>query len=150
MPRRVIDAVSRYLAETNANAGGTFATSRENDAVLEEARGAVADLLGTKDPQLVAFGPNMTTLTFSLSRALSRTWKAGDEVIVTHLDHDANVTPWVLAARDADATVRPVSLRKDDCTLDLDTGAWRGTIASTGRGCRRIRKVSPAWVFNPT
>ncbi len=120
VPRCGVDAVGEYLLHTNANHGGAFTTGRESDALLAEAHQAVADLLGTSDPDLVAFGPNMTTLTFALSRALARTWKPGDEILVTRLDHDANVTPWVLAARDAGATVRYVGLRSADCTLDLD------------------------------
>lgn len=120
VPDRVIDAVSRYLRECNANHGGAFVTSRESDAILEEAHRAAADLLGTRDPDLIAFGPNMTTLTFAVSRALGRTWTAGDEVLVTQLEHDANYTPWVLAARDAGATVQCVAIRTADCTLDLD------------------------------
>jgi cysteine desulfurase family protein (TIGR01976 family) len=118
-PRRVIDAIGRYMIDMNANHGGVFTTSRESDSLLHEAHRAVADLLGTPDADLVAFGPNMTTLTFALSRSLARTWKPGDEVIVTRLDHDANVTPWVLAARDAGATIRQVGIRPDG-TLDLD------------------------------
>ena len=120
VPQRVADAVSRYLLQTNANHGGHFTTSRESDALLEQARQAVADLLGISDADSVAFGANMTTLTFALSRALARTWRAGDEIIVTKLDHDANVTPWMLAARDAGATVRHIGIRAADCTLDLD------------------------------
>lgn len=120
VPRCVIDAVSNYYERCNANAHGNFATSRESDAVVEAAHQAVADLLGADDPDCVAFGANMTTLTFSFSRALARTWKPGDEVIVTRLDHDANVTPWVLAAHDAGATVRWVDFHHDDCTLDID------------------------------
>lgn len=119
-PQRVIDAISDYLSRCNANHGGQFATSCESDQLLDAAHRAVADLLGADDPDCVAFGPNMTTLTFALSRALGRTWKSGDEIIVTRLDHDANVTPWVMAARDAGATVRHVSFSHDDCTLDLD------------------------------
>lgn len=118
-PRRVADAVSRYLLETNANHGGPFATSVESDAILDEAHRAAADFLGASDPDCVVFGANMTTLTFALSRALGRTWNDGDEVVVTRLDHDANVTPWTLAARDAGATVRHVGFAPDDCTLDM-------------------------------
>ncbi|HEX5106598.1 MAG TPA: cysteine desulfurase-like protein [Pirellulaceae bacterium] len=120
VPQRVIDAVSHYLAHTNANHGGLFATSQESDRVLEDAHQALADLLGADDPQSVIFGQNMTSLTFALSRALARTWKKGDEIVVTRLDHDANVAPWVLAARDAGAEIRWVGFREDDCTLDLD------------------------------
>jgi cysteine desulfurase family protein (TIGR01976 family) len=120
VPRRVIDAVADCLALRNANEGGVFATSQEVGELLAQARQAVADLLGTDDPDLVVFGPNMTTLTFALSRALSRTWSPGDEVIVTRLDHDANVSPWMLAARDAGAAIRIVDVNPDDCTLRLD------------------------------
>jgi cysteine desulfurase family protein (TIGR01976 family) len=119
VPRGVIEAISNYMLHCNANHGGAFLTSRESDAILLEAHAAAADLLGAADPDLIAFGPNMTTLTFALSRALARTWKAGDEIIVTRLDHDANVTPWVLAARDAGVVVRFVAIRPN-CTLDLD------------------------------
>jgi selenocysteine lyase/cysteine desulfurase len=119
-PQRVADAVSDYLLQRNANHGGPFATSQESDAMLVEAHRAVADFLGAARPEEVAFGANMTTLTFALSRALARTWRAGDEVVVTRLDHDANVSTWELAARDAGAAVRHVPIRPDDCTLDLD------------------------------
>ncbi|MEK6236939.1 MAG: cysteine desulfurase-like protein [Planctomycetales bacterium] len=121
VPQQVIDAVSRYLAETNANHGGTFATSVESDQVLDHAQHAAADFLGTADPDLVVFGANMTTLTFSLSRSLSRDWSEGDEIIVSRLDHDANYTPWTSAARDAGATVKHIEVRKEDCTLDMDS-----------------------------
>ena len=120
VPQAVLDAVWRHLAGTNANTHGEFATSRESDTILDEAHRAAADLLGTDDPSTVAFGANMTTLTFALSRALARTWAPGDEVVVTRLDHDANVTPWVRAAADAGATVRHVGIRPADCTLDLE------------------------------
>ncbi len=120
VPQVVIDAVSDYLAHRNANVGGLFATSQESDALLDDARNAVAALLGTNDPNEVAFGSNMTTLTFALSRALGRTWSAGDEIIVTRLDHDANVTPWVLAARDAGATVHMIGFDPEDGTLNTD------------------------------
>jgi cysteine desulfurase family protein (TIGR01976 family) len=119
VPERVVAAVSDYLLTMNANHGGVFASSRASDELLYEAHRAVADLLGTDDPDTVIFGANMTTLTFALSRSLGSTWKAGDEVIVTRLDHDANISPWVLAARDAGATVQHVGIRTD-CTLDLD------------------------------
>ncbi|MBM4005514.1 MAG: cysteine desulfurase-like protein [Planctomycetes bacterium] len=119
VPRRVIDAVSNYFSRHNANHGGHFATSRESDAMLDSAHRAVADLLGVGDAETVVFGPNMTTLTLALSRALSKTWRPGDEIILTRLDHDANFTPWALAARDAGATVRVVDIDTRDCTLDL-------------------------------
>jgi cysteine desulfurase family protein (TIGR01976 family) len=120
VPASVANAVRDYLLRTNANHGGAFATARESDALLAEAHRAVADLLGAPDPDTVAFGANMTSLTFALSRSLGQSWKPGDEIVVTRLDHDANITPWVLAARDSGATVRHVGLRPEDGTLDLD------------------------------
>jgi cysteine desulfurase family protein (TIGR01976 family) len=131
VPRNVITAVSDYLAQHNANCGAPFATSRETDDILDRARSALADLLGTPDPDEIAFGPNMTTLTLALSRALGRTWKAGDEIIVSRLDHDANVTPWALAARDAGATVRYIDMRPEDCTLDL--GSFEAALSDRTR-----------------
>jgi cysteine desulfurase family protein (TIGR01976 family) len=120
VPQRVIDAVSGYLLRQNANSGGVFATSVETDAMLDEAHAAAADLLGANDHGEVAFGANMTTLTMALAHALARTWNAGDEVLVTRADHDANVAPWLLAARDAGAAVRHVDVCREDGTLDLD------------------------------
>ena len=120
VPQRVIEAVSHCLAHTNANHGGLFATSVESDALLDEAHQAIADFLGATDPEEIVFGQNMTSLTFAMSRALARTWTSRDEIVVTRLDHDANVSPWVLAARDAGATVRWIDIRREDCTLNLD------------------------------
>jgi cysteine desulfurase family protein (TIGR01976 family) len=120
VPKRVIDAIADYLVRMNANHGGRFPTSIASDAMLDEAHRAAADLFGAAEPECTIFGANMTSLTFAFSRALSRTWKPGDEVIVTRLDHDANVRPWVLAARDAGARVHYVEFRRDDCTLDLE------------------------------
>ena len=120
VPQGVIEAMGDYLAHRNANHGGEFTTSRESDVALDSAHAALADFVGTNDPDCIAFGANMTSLTFALSRALARDWEAGDEIVVTHLDHDANFSPWRLAADDAGATVREVNLRADDCTLDLD------------------------------
>ncbi|MEQ9411531.1 MAG: cysteine desulfurase-like protein [Fuerstiella sp.] len=120
VPQSVAAAVSHYLLHTNANCGAAHATSRESDELLQRAHAAMADFLGTSDPQTVCFGANMTTITLAVSRALSRLWGPGDEIIVSQLDHDANVTPWVLAARDAGATVHHIGLRPEDWTLDLD------------------------------
>jgi cysteine desulfurase family protein (TIGR01976 family) len=119
-PERVIDAIGHYLRTCNANHGGAFRTSRESDTVVLSAHQAAADFLSAPSHEEIVFGANMTTLTFHLSRALGRTLKTGDEVIVTRLDHDANVSPWVLAARDAGATVRQVDIRPEDCTLDIE------------------------------
>ena len=120
VPNRVVDAVVRYLTTCNANHGGCFATGQESDRVLRSAHEAVADLLNAPSADEVIFGANMTTLTWHLTRAVTRTLRPGNEVMVTRLDHDANVTPWVLAARDAGATVRHVDIHPEDCTLDLE------------------------------
>lgn len=119
-PQMVIDAVTDCLAHHNANDGGQFATSREVGEIVDDARQAMADLLHVRDPAEIVFGQNMTTLTFALSRSLARAWKPGDEVVVTRLDHDANVTPWVRAAADAGATIRYLDVDPADCTLRLD------------------------------
>src|SRR5437763_7633381 len=94
VPRRVIDAIVHYLAVCNANHGGAFATSRESDAILHDAHQAAADLLNAPSAEEIVFGQNMTSLTFHFSRSLAKTWKTGDEILVTRLDHDANVSPW--------------------------------------------------------
>ncbi len=120
VPWRVVDAMGDYLLRTNANHGGLFLTSRESDRILHAAHQALADFVGSDDPDTIAFGPNMTSLTFALSRTLAQTWQPGDQILLTRQDHDANVSPWVLAARDAGATVRHVGIRTDDCTLNMD------------------------------
>jgi cysteine desulfurase family protein (TIGR01976 family) len=125
VPQRVIDAVVHYLSACNANHGGLFTTSRESDGVLRQAHEAVADLLNAPSADEVVFGPNMTTLTFALSRSLGRTLRPGDRVLVTRLDHDANIHPWLLAARDAGAEADFIDVRPEDCTLDLDDLARR-------------------------
>lgn len=120
VPGSVIEAVGSYLANLNANCCGVFATSRESDALLEAANRGAADFLGTDDADAIVFGPNMTSLTFTLARSLARTWGRSDEILLTRLEHDANVTPWVMAASQAGATVRHVDIRVSDCTLDLE------------------------------
>jgi len=118
--RQVPERINQYLVEHNANHGGAFATSRESDALIAEARNMAADFLCTAGPHEIVFGPNMTTLTFNLSRSLSRTWQPGDEIVVTRLDHDANITPWVMAAQDRGVHVRWVDFHPEDGTLDME------------------------------
>ena len=114
-----IDAVTARMRAGASNTHGVFPVSEEIDALIAEARRAGADLLGC-DPDEIVFGQNATSLLLHLSRSIGRTWGPGDEVVVTRLDHDANVRPWILAAEDAGATVRWVDVRPDDVTLDLD------------------------------
>jgi cysteine desulfurase family protein (TIGR01976 family) len=118
VPQSVADAVLRQLLHDNANHGGPFATSRATDAMVDSARAAFADWYGGAADEIV-FGANMTTLTFQLARALARRWRPGDEILVTDSDHDANVTPWVRAARETGAVVHRVDVRGDG-TLDPD------------------------------
>jgi cysteine desulfurase family protein (TIGR01976 family) len=118
VPQRVIDAMGGYLAASNANVHGAFATSRRTDEVIATAHAAMADLVGC-DPEEIVFGPNMTTLTFALSRALSRDLKPGDEIVVTRLDHDANFSPWT-ALEERGCVVRMVDIHPVDCTLDME------------------------------
>ena len=117
--REVIQRTDRYLRSTNANHGGAFHTSLASDATVAEARQAVADFLNAARPEEIVFGPNMTTLTFSISRSLARTLHAGDEIVVTRLDHDGNVAPWLFIAEDRGCTIRWVDIHEEDCTLDL-------------------------------
>lgn len=117
VPQRVIDAISAYFKQSNANTCGAYATSRRTDAVIADARSAMADFLGC-DSDEVAFGPNMTTLTFAMSRAIGRQLGPGNEIVLTHLDHDANVSPW-RALEERGATIRFVDINEADCTLDM-------------------------------
>ncbi len=114
-----IDRMVAHLSGGTANSGGAFATSQETDALSEAAHQAMADLLGAEAGE-IAFGPNMTSLTFALSRALAQGWSSGDEIILSRLDHDANVSPWLRAARDREVTVRWIDFDPETGTLDLD------------------------------
>jgi cysteine desulfurase family protein (TIGR01976 family) len=115
-----LDRMVAYLTSSNANHDGAFATSRVSDAILDEAHGAMADFVNASRPDEIVFGANMTSLTLHISRSISRTWQAGDEILVTRLDHDANITPWVLAAQDHDVSVRWVDFHPEDGTLNLE------------------------------
>ena len=118
--QRVVERISEYLVRFNANHDGAFATSRQSDESVEQARSAAADLLNAEGSQQIVFGPNMTSLTFNLSRALARTFQPGDTIVVTRLDHDANITPWVMAAQDRGCRVRWVDFHPEDGTLDME------------------------------
>jgi len=153
----VIDAVTEYYHRFNANLGGPFETSLESDRVLASARGDVAALLGA-EPAEIIFGANMTTLTFHVSRALTRGLSPGDEILLTRVDHDGNVAPWLLAAEDRGLTVRFADIDPDSCTIDVDDFAgqlsprtriaafnWAsngaGTISDAGRLCELAREA---------
>src|SRR5262249_45288805 len=118
VPRSVIDAIAGYLRESNANLGGAFAASRRSDELVQHSHETAAGWLGCR-PEETIFGANMTTLNFALTRALGRTLTAGDEILVTRLDHDGNVAPWLELAHDLDLRVGFVEIH-EDTTLDLD------------------------------
>src|SRR6202049_143202 len=116
--KQVVDAIQKYFLHDNANTCGAFATSRRTDAMIAASRQALADFFNCAADE-VSFGQNMTTITFALSRAIGRELKVGDEIVVTTLDHDANVAPW-RALEEKGVIVRQVDIRESDCTLDLD------------------------------
>jgi len=116
VPRRVIAAIAGYLRRNNANTNGAYRTSRATDRMIQTARAAMADFLAC-DADEIVLGPNMTSLTFAMSRAIGRELAAGDEIVVTTLDHDANISPW-RALEERGATTRMVDIRQEDCTLD--------------------------------
>jgi cysteine desulfurase family protein (TIGR01976 family) len=120
VPTPVIAAMREYLERSNANLGGPFATSRETVALAAATRAAAAAFLGAASPDEIVFGQTMTSLTFAASRALAREWRSGDEIVVTSLDQDANVAPWMAAAEDRGATVRLLRCEPGDCTLKAE------------------------------
>ena len=139
VPDSVIDAISTYLRTSNANAGGSFTTGRETVTMIDRAHQAAARFLHCA-PEECGFGANMTTLNFALTRTLGRELEAGDEIVCTRLDHDANVSPWLQLARDRGLVVRFADLRTTDCTLDL---------ADLERQLsRRTRVVAFPWASN--
>lgn len=145
-PQRVIDAMSRYLARCNANHGGAFRTSRESDHILHQAHQAMADFLNAGSAGEIVFGPNMTTLTFALSRAIGRELRPGDEIIITRLDHDANRAPWQALA-ERGAIIREVDFDPTDCTLRLDDLAAqlspRTRVVAVGYASNAVGTVNP-------
>jgi len=121
VPQRVIDAVTGYYTRMNGNSGGVFATSQQSDAMVRRVRELAADFLNARSSDEIVFGANMTTLNFALSRALAKTLSPGDEIVLTRMDHDANVQPWRRIAEDYNLVVRWADIHTDDCTLDLDS-----------------------------
>jgi cysteine desulfurase family protein (TIGR01976 family) len=145
VPSAVIEATADYYRRANANSHGAFETSRRTQAVVDAGRSAMADLLGGA-PGEISFGPNMTTLTFAMSRTLGRTWSAGDEIIVTRLDHDANVAPWV-ALEEQGLVVHHCDFHPEDCTLDLDHLASllnkRTRLVAVGHASNAVGTINP-------
>ncbi len=147
VPQRVIDAIVDYYRTANANDGGAFVTSERSDALVAEAHAAVADLYGAASPAEIKFGANMTTLTLHFSRSIGATMAAGDEIVVTTLDHEANVSPWRALAADRGLVVRTVDIDTEDCTLDLaDLDAnlsSRTRLVAVGYASNAIGTINP-------
>jgi cysteine desulfurase family protein (TIGR01976 family) len=138
VPDEVVDAIAAYLRESNANLGGQFETSRRSELLVGEARRTAARFLGCGTEEVV-FGANMTTLNFALTRTVGRELSAGDEIVVTRLDHDGNVAPWLELARDLGLVVRFAEIR-DDTSLDVDDLAAQLS--------ERTRVVAFPWASN--
>ena len=147
VPRTVIEAVARYYEELNANDGGAFLTSRKSDEIAYQAHEAMADFVNARSADEIKFGANMTSLTFHVSRSIGATLAPGDEVIVTTLDHEANVSPWRAMAADRGLTVRTVDIHPEDGTLDLDDLARklsaRTRLVAVGYASNALGTVNP-------
>lgn len=147
VPQRVIDAITDYYTTSNVNMGGLFAASQRTDAILYAAREAMADFVNAPRPEEIVFGPNMTTLNFALSRAIATQLSAGDEVVVTRMDHDANVSPWLTIARDNDLTVKWVEFNTEDGTLDM--ASLEGAISEKTRLVAAVHASNALGTINP-
>jgi len=138
VPQSVIDAMSGYLKTNNANTHGAYATSRRTDEMIANARAAMADFLNCDSDEIV-FGQNMTTLTYAISRSIGRHLKPGDEIVLTYLDHDANISPW-RALEENGVSVRFVEINRENCTLDMTDLARKLT--------RRTKVVAVGYASN--
>src|SRR5579859_4236509 len=145
VPRQVMDAVQKYFLNSNANTCGAFATSRSTDQIIAAARAAMADFFHC-DKDEVVFGQNMTTITFALARAIGRELRPGDEIVVTTLDHDANVAPW-RALEEKGVVVRQVDIQESDCTLDMEDLkrkiSSKTKIAAVGYASNAVGTINP-------
>jgi cysteine desulfurase family protein (TIGR01976 family) len=142
-----LDRINKYLLENNANHEGMFETSRKSDEVLHEAHAALADFLNASRPEEIVFGNNMTTLTLHISRSLARSLQAGDNILVTRMDHDANIAPWMLVAEDKGCNLIWVDLDVENGTLDLNDFeralARKPKIAAFGYASNLLGTVNP-------
>lgn len=145
--RESLDRITRYLFECNANHGGAFHTGQASDLLIEEARCAAADFLNAPTPDEIVFGANMTTLTFALSRALALTLQPGDKLVVTRLDHDANISPWLRTAEECGCEVLWVDFNIEDCTLDMTSLraalAQKPRLVAVGYASNAVGTINP-------
>ncbi len=147
VPRSVMEAVTEYYLTMNANSGGQFATSCRTEDMAQQTRESMADFLNANSPKEIVIGPNMTSLNFALSRALARRLQPGDEIVLTRLDHDANLSPWTLIARDHDLRVKWVEIDTSDCTLDIgsleEALSERTRIVATAHASNAVGTINP-------
>jgi cysteine desulfurase family protein (TIGR01976 family) len=147
--KQSLERINHYLLECNANHEGAFETSRQSDAILEEAHAAMADFLNAASPEEIVFGNNMTTLTLHISRSLARTLGPGDELLVTRLDHDANISPWLLVAKDRGCKVTWIDFDVEDGTLKLDefekAFARKPRLAAFGYASNALGTINPVY-----
>ena len=147
VPRSVMEAVTAYYMTMNANSGGHFTTSRRNDAMAARVRESMADFLNAASPSEIVIGANMTTLNFALSRSLARRLQPGDEIVLTRMDHDANLSPWTLIARDHELRIKWVEMNRADCTLDMGSLeaalSERTRIVATAHASNAVGTVNP-------
>jgi cysteine desulfurase family protein (TIGR01976 family) len=145
--KQSLERINNYLLECNANHEGLFATSRKSDAILHEAHAAMADFLNASRPEEIIFGNNMTTLTLHMSRSLARNLQPGDNILVTRLDHDANISPWMLIAEDKGCNLLWVDIDVEQGTLDLDDFAKalerKPKIAAFGYASNLLGTINP-------
>lgn len=145
VPVQVIEAIQNYLKNSNANTGGSFLTSKQSDEMIAATRAAMADFFAC-DVNEVVFGPNMTTITFSLSRAIGRDLRSGDEILLTALDHDANFSPWK-ALEEKGVVIRVADIRAEDCTLDLEDLrsklSHRTRLVAVGYASNAVGSINP-------
>ncbi len=147
VPRSVMEAVTQYYMTMNANSGGPFATSQRNDEMVQQTRRRMAEFLNAPSAKEIVIGPNMTTLNFNLSRALASLLSPGDEVLVTRMDHDANVSPWTLIARDRDLKVKWVDINAADCTLDM--GSFEEALSVRTKVVATVHASNAVGTINP-
>lgn len=163
VPTCVAKAISEYLLNCNSNTHGQFATSRESDQWVRQAHLAHADFVGASDPDEIIFGQNMTSLTFSFSRSIAQTWNEGDEIILSSLDHDANINPWLLCAAERGVKVHFIDFDRDDFRLNMSDFESKlndkTRLVAVGCACNATGGINPvkqiaelahhvgAWVF---
>mgnify|MGYP001354182359 CR=1 FL=1 len=145
--QQALDRMQRYLVHHNANTGGAFRTSRDTDHYMAEARSAMADLLNAPSQNEIVFGQNMTSLTFAISRSLAQGWQRGDELVVTRLDHDGNIAPWLAVAAERGLTVKWLDVNLEDCTLQVDQLSQlltpRTRLVAVGLASNAVGTVNP-------